>query len=221
MKKIALIFTSVLSLSLMQGCMTYDPYTGDKKTSNSTKGATAGAITGAILGNQVKGSKKTRQKAQIAGALLGGLIGGGVGNYMDKQEAQLRRDLANTGVSVGRNGKKIILNMPGNITFNVGNASIQNDFHQVLDAVAKVLKNYKDTDIEISGHTDSTGSNQANQVLSEQRASSVGSYLRRQGIQRKRIDIVGFGESQPLTSNKTSTGRTKNRRVELTLTPQG
>ena len=221
LKRSYLFAVTLVSASLLQACVTYDPYSGEKKTSNATKGAVAGAVAGAVLGNQVKGNKKTRQNARVAGALLGGLIGGGVGNQMDKQEAQLRHDLANTGVGVTRQGDQIILNMPGNITFETGRASIKGNFHQVLDAVAKVLTEYKDTSVQVAGHTDSVGSARDNQVLSEQRARSVANYLQTRGVSASRMSTSGFGESQPVASNTSEAGRSQNRRVEITLAPRG
>jgi outer membrane protein OmpA-like peptidoglycan-associated protein len=201
--------------------MTYDPYTDEKKVSSATTGAVVGAVAGGVLGNQVKGDKKTRQNARIAGAAAGAAIGGGIGGYMDKQEAELRQKLKATGVSVTRKGEQIVLNMPGNITFETGKATLNPSFNDVLASVALVLKEYDKTNVEVAGHTDNVGNAQNNQVLSEQRANSVASFLRGNGVAAKRIIASGYGQSNPIAENTSEGGRAQNRRVEITLTPQG
>lgn len=202
-------------------CVTKDATTDQNEVSGATVGAVAGAVAGAVLGNQVKGDKNTRQNARIAGAAAGAAIGGGIGNYMDKQEEKLRQKLRASGVSVTRKGDQIVLNMPGNITFETAKAQINPGFESVLDSVAEVLKEYKDTAIEVSGHTDSRGKMEANQVLSKQRADAVAQFLRQKGVAPARISAVGYGQSQPIADNATEEGRAQNRRVEVLLTPKG
>jgi outer membrane protein OmpA-like peptidoglycan-associated protein len=200
--------------ALVAGCYTMDPYTGEKKVSDTTKGAGIGALGGAAVGALAGGGK-----GALIGASVGALAGGAVGNYMDRQEAKLRAQLQGTGVSVSRNGDNINLVMPGNITFASGRADLNPSFFGVLDSVAVVLKEYDKTTIDVTGHTDSTGSAQKNGALSEQRASSVAQYLRTKGISDQRIAANGYGSTRPVTSNDTPEGRQKNRRVELTLAP--
>ncbi len=203
------------------GCKTLDPYTGEQKTSNSTKGGAIGAGIGALLGyvSARDRSSRSRRKAILIGAGIGGLSGAAVGNYMDKQEAQLRQQLEGTGVSVTRNGDELILNMPGNITFDTGKSNLKPQFDSVLDSVVLVLKKYNKTLIEVAGHTDSVGSKASNQKLSYYRATSVGNYLIDHGIDSQRILTVGHGEERPIADNTTAAGRQLNRRVELTLIP--
>lgn len=198
----------------LAGCTTVNPYTQEQQTSKAAMGAGAGAVTGAIIG-AMKGDRKTALK----GAVLGAAAGGGVGYYMDVQEAKLRQRLSGTGVSVSRVGNNLILNMPGNVTFTTGNSSINAGFYQVLDSVAIILKEYSDTTITVIGHTDSVGDETYNQGLSEQRAQSVASYLRSQGVVGQRFNVMGYGEQSPIASNSTKEGRAQNRRVEITLTP--
>lgn len=214
---IALIATSFT----LGACTTLDPYTGEKKISKATTGAAIGALTGALLGNVTSRDKdrRERQKRTLIGAGIGALAGGAVGNYMDRQEMELRQQLEGTGVSVIRDGDNLVLNMPGNLTFAVNNDTVAPNFYEVLNSVGLVLKKYEKTAIEIAGHTDSTGTNQLNQSLSERRARSVGAYLQSQGIPNVRIQTVGFGESRPIADNTSSGGRAANRRVELTLIP--
>nr|WP_282104228.1 OmpA family protein [Marinobacter alexandrii] len=198
--------------------MTYDPYTGEEKTSSATKGSIIGALGGAAIGAATS-SKSDRGKGALIGAAGGAAIGGGIGYYMDKQEAQLRRKLEGSGVRVVRNGDQIELIMPGNITFDLNQSSIKPSFTDTLESVGLVLKEFDKTIIQIEGHTDSSGSQSYNQLLSEQRAGSVRDFLLNQNIAPKRTRAVGYGERYPLASNDSAAGREQNRRVELTLVP--
>jgi outer membrane protein OmpA-like peptidoglycan-associated protein len=150
---------------------------------------------------------------------VGALAGGAIGNYMDRQQAQLRHDLAGTGVSVTRMGDNITLNMPGNITFKSGSSELDPSFYKVLNSVNLVVKKYNKTVVEVAGHTDNTGAAEYNQQLSERRANSVAQYLESQGLANNRVVTVGAGETRPVADNSTPEGRQANRRVELTLTP--
>ncbi|WP_203141607.1 OmpA family protein [Marinobacter mangrovi] len=213
---------TIMALSVavvtLNGCMTYDPYTGEEKVSNATKGSVIGAVTGAAIGAATS-SKKDRGKGALIGAAAGGAAGGGIGYYMDRQEADLRHKLEGTGVRVQRNGNQIQLIMPGNITFDVDQSSIRSSFTDVLESVSLVLEEYDETIIQIDGYTDSTGSASYNQLLSERRASSVRDFLLNQGIASNRTRATGHGENNPIASNSTESGRAQNRRVELTLVP--
>nr|WP_282451055.1 OmpA family protein [Marinobacter bryozoorum] len=198
--------------------MTYDPYTGEEKTSNATKGSVIGAIGGAAVGAATS-SSSDRGKGALIGAAGGAAVGGGIGYYMDRQEAQLRQRLEGSGVRVVRNGDQIELVMPGNITFNTDQSTIRPSFTGVLESVALVLKEFDETVIQVDGHTDSTGSDSYNQLLSERRAGSVRDFLLNQGIAPARTRATGYGERYPAASNDTAAGREQNRRVELTLVP--
>ena len=223
MNKIAnLIFAFTISGAvLISGCTTFDAYTGEEKVSNTAKGASIGAGVGAVVAyfaNKDESSKE-RQKRMLAAAGVGAIAGGGVGYYMDAQEAKLRKQLRDSGVSVVREGDKINLIMPGNITFDTDKANIKTDFNDVLDSVALVLEEFDKTIIAVAGHTDSTGSREYNQRLSEKRAQKVAGYLMSHKIVEARFDVVGFGEDYPIADNSDAAGRAQNRRVELTLIP--
>ncbi|MCG7918893.1 MAG: OmpA family protein [Candidatus Thiodiazotropha taylori] len=207
------------ALILLQACTTVDPYSREEKTAKATTGAVIGAVAGAVIGIATSKDKKKRKERALKGAGIGAIAGGGVGYYMDVQEAKLRQRLENTGVSVTREGDNIILNLPGNITFEVDKTDVKADFVEILDSVALVLNEYKSTMIEVAGHTDSTGSESYNQRLSQQRAQSVSEILNRNGVAGVRIDTVGYGETRPIASNGNAAGRQQNRRVELTLLP--
>jgi outer membrane protein OmpA-like peptidoglycan-associated protein len=210
----------VLGASLvLAACQTTDPYTGEQKTSNTTKGAAIGAGVGVAIGLLTGDSSSERKKRALILGGAGGLAGGAVGNYMDRQEAKLRTQLQGTGVSVTRSGDNIILNMPGNVTFMTNSADINASFYQVLTSVALVLKEFDKTVVDIAGHADSSGPDDKNLELSQRRAGSVSGYLAGQGINPQRLIATGYGETRPIASNDTAEGRAQNRRVEITLLP--
>ena len=198
------------------GCTTVNPYTREDQTSKAAKGAGIGAAAGAVVGLLAKGDKLENA---LIGAGVGAIAGGGVGYYMDVQEAKLRQKLEGTGVSVTRMGDNITLNMPSSITFALNSADLNAQFYNALDGVSMVLKEYDKTLIEVAGHTDSSGSDQYNQALSQRRAQSVASYLSSHGVQPTRLMPVGAGEGHPVASNDSEQGRAMNRRVEMTIVP--
>ncbi|MDJ0926192.1 MAG: OmpA family protein [Gammaproteobacteria bacterium] len=204
---------------VVSSCTTFDPYTQEEKTSNVTKGALIGAAGGAVVGLITGDDSSERKKNALIGAGIGALGGGAVGYYTDQQELKLRKRLEGTGVSVTRIGDNITLNMPGNVTFAVDNADISADFYPVLDSVALVLNEFEKTFIEVAGHTDSTGSHDYNQLLSERRANSVVSYFISREVRGDRFIPVGAGETRPIATNDSSEGRSLNRRVEITIVP--
>src|SRR5690606_36420639 len=208
----------VMAIAL-PACTTVNPYTREEETASATTGAVIGAVAGAVVGAAAGDDSRDRRRRALLGAGVGALAGGSVGYYMDVQEAKLRQQLEGTGVSVTRDGDNIILNMPGNITFQTNSSNLNTSFHEVLNSVTLVLKEYEKTLIEVAGHTDSTGAAAYNHGLSEQRAYSVGKYLIGQGISQSRVLTIGYGETRPVASNDTPAGRAQNRRVELTLIP--
>lgn len=218
MKKSVIGLLMVLTMFL-QGCSSMqsrDPYTGETQVNNTTKGVGIGAVTGAVAGALLAGNPT---KGAIIGGAVGALAGGGIGHYMDTQETELRQTLVGSGVQVSRQGDNVQLIMPGNITFETGSALINASFYSVLNSVAKVINKYDSTVVDITGHTDNTGTAQRNQVLSQERADSVMAYLSGQGVARYRIHAFGVGFSQPIASNATEQGRAQNRRVEILLRP--
>jgi outer membrane protein OmpA-like peptidoglycan-associated protein len=204
---------------MLGACTTLDPYTQESKTSNATKGAIIGAVSGAVVGLISGDDSVERRKRALIGAGVGALAGGAVGYYMDQQEAKLRAELEGTGVSVTRIGDNITLNMPGHVTFATDSSDLNPDFLGVLGSVSKVLTEFDQTIVEVAGHTDSDGSIEYNQGLSERRARSVAQYFRSQDILEQRLITVGKGELRPVTDNSTSAGKQANRRVEITMVP--
>jgi outer membrane protein OmpA-like peptidoglycan-associated protein len=204
---------------VLSACETLDPYTQESKTSNATKGAAIGALAGAAVGLASGDDAVERRQHALIGAGVGALAGGSVGYYMDKQEAELRAELQGTGVSVSRAGDNITLNMPGNVTFATNSSDLNAAFFDVLNSVSKVLKEYNKTVVEVAGHTDSSGSDEYNQSLSERRANSVAQYLKSQSVDSQRMIIIGLGEAMPVADNARAEGKQANRRVEITMVP--
>lgn len=205
--------------ALAAGCETMDPYTGESETSKATKGALIGAAAGAVVGLASGDDAVDRRQRALIGAGVGALAGGSVGYYMDRQEAKLRAELEGTGVSVTRIGDNITLNMPGNITFATNSADLNASFLEVLGGVTKVLKEFDQTVVEVAGHTDSTGTDEYNQGLSQRRSESVSQYFTSRNISSQRLITVGMGETRPVADNGTANGRQANRRVEITMVP--
>jgi len=204
----------------LAACQTTNPYTGQPEMSNTAKGAGIGALAGAAIGALTNTSHGNQAATNaLIGAGVGALAGGGVGYYMDQQEKKLRMQLQGTGVSVTRMGDNIILNMPGNITFASSSSDINSGFYNTLNSVALVLKEYNKTIVTVAGHTDSTGSDELNNNLSQARANSVAQYLINQGLFPQRFVVQGYGKTRPIAPNETPDGRAKNRRVEIQLSP--
>lgn len=214
------VLCGVLSTLLLAGCASYTGQTTDPNDPNRTRrNALIGAGIGTALG-LLSGSDATeRRQHALIGAGVGGLAGGAIGAYQDRQEAELRRQTAGTGIDVSRDGDVIKLNLPDGVTFDFGKSSLKPQFYSALNNVAATLKEYDQTIVEVSGHTDSIGSDAANQVLSEARANAVADYLIGQGLMRQRFEILGMGERYPIASNETDSGRAKNRRVEIRVLP--
>ena len=217
--KSSIVVAGIAALSL-SACTTMNAYTGQQQLSSTAGGAMIGAGTGAVVGALAGAATGNDPRiAALIGAGLGGLTGAAVGHYMDQQEAELRAQLQSTGVSVTRVGNQIILNMPSNITFDTDSATVKPDFNQTLVSVGLVLKKFNKTIVDVYGHTDNTGSDAHNQDLSQRRAVSVATILANQGIDQRRFYIEGKGETDPIASNATETGRTQNRRVEIQISP--
>ncbi|CAM3932429.1 MULTISPECIES: OmpA family protein [Pseudomonadaceae] len=204
-------------MALLAGCTT-NPYTGESQAGKAGIYGGIGAATGAVIGAATS-SKKDRGKGALIGAAVGGAAGGGYGYYVDTQEAKLRQTLQGTGVQVQRNGDDLKLIMPGNITFASNSADISSSFYPTLNSLVLVFKEFNKNGVNIVGHTDSTGSQELNQSLSQRRAQSVANYLTANGVPGQRISAYGAGPSQPIASNATDAGRAQNRRVEINLRP--
>nr|WP_136252613.1 OmpA family protein [Ningiella ruwaisensis] len=206
---IALVTSVLVAAGSISGC-------ANQNYSNTQKGAAIGTVVGAIAG---KGTGDNDKSRYLWGGIVGGLAGAAIGNYMDKQEQQMREELSDTGVDVYREGDNLRLVMPANITFDTNKTTLDQSFYPVLEDVATVINEYEKTTLRIVGHTDSTGTAEYNKQLSLARAEKVKSVLNQYGVDDRRVVTSGQGEFDPIASNETAQGREQNRRVELMIVP--
>jgi len=195
---------------VLAGCISAtDP--NRKTKQGAAVGAAAGAVAGAVVGNQ-SGNRNT---GAVIGAAVGAGVGGAVGHRMDKQQAELAEV---EGLEVERTADdEIAVTIQGDLLYDVDSATLRPSSRATLDDMSGVLANYPDTMIQVSGHADSTGSEEHNQELSMRRAQTVSSYLSSQGVAGSRIESRGYGETIPRESNETAEGRQLNRRVEIRI----
>jgi outer membrane protein OmpA-like peptidoglycan-associated protein len=184
-------------------------------------GTGIGAAVGAGLGQVIGGDTKSTLVGAGIGAALGGVAGGTIGRYMDNQEAALRQQFAaSDAANIQRDANVLAVTFKSDVLFDVNSAVLKPGSYTEINRVANVLVQYPQTNIQIAGHTDSTGSETYNQELSESRAMSVKNALVNQGVSPERMRAIGFGEGQPIADNSTEAGRQLNRRVVVTIEPQ-
>ena len=182
--------------------------------------ARGGAITGALIGGALGASSDDNKLGKaLVGAGIGAALGGVIGTNLDQQAADLRA--VNGNFTVTNNGQYLVVNMPQDLLFGTDSATLRPDLTRDIKAIAANLQQYPNSQIEVVGHTDNTGSSAYNQDLSQRRAVSVAEVLRGAGVPNARIAAFGRGEDQPLptASNLTPEGRAKNRRVEIIIRP--
>jgi outer membrane protein OmpA-like peptidoglycan-associated protein len=201
-------------LLLSAGCATNPDGTTEYK--RTAIGALAGAAVGAGGGALIAGRGR-RGTGALIGGVVGAAGGGAVGNYMDRQAAEMKRNLPEA--AVAREGDKLYVALPSGILFDVDKTEIKPAARKSIAKAAEVLVKYPDTYITVEGHTDSTGTTEYNQKLSERRADAVRDMLMRDGVPASRIGINGYGESDPVADNSTPEGRQSNRRVQLEIRP--
>jgi outer membrane protein OmpA-like peptidoglycan-associated protein len=187
--------------------------------SRARQGAAAGALVGAFTGLAARPRDTSPLLAGAAGAVIGAAVGGAIGTALDRQAADLRRDLDNPDVGIVNTGESLIVTMPQDILFDTASAALRPDLQADLRKVAANLLRYPDTTVEVIGHTDSTGTAAYNADLSQRRAAAVASVLINAGVPAARVSAVGRGETMPVATNLTPEGRAKNRRVELVIRP--
>ena len=180
------------------------------------KGAAIGAGGGAVVGGVIGKISGNTALGAILGAAVGGTAGAVIGKNMDKQADEIKNTVPSA--KVERVGEGITVEFSNSVLYAFNSADLNAGSNNTLDDLIKVLNKYPDTDIEVQGHTDSTGTHEYNQGLSERRASSVDSYLKSHGISSSRITTKGFGETAPKYSNSTAEGRAQNRRAEFLIT---
>jgi outer membrane protein OmpA-like peptidoglycan-associated protein len=209
---------SVLILSLSAG-LTGCASTGSQERQDrvtqrdrTVKGASVGAVAGAAAA-VLKGERQADEI--LAGAAIGAVVGGSIGAYMDHQQEKLAHIPGTTVERVGED--TLLVHFNSDVLFDVDSATLDSSGRNTLEDVAGVLKQYDKTAVVVQGHTDSTGSEEHNQVLSERRADSVRNYLDSRGVDDQRLTAVGMGEGYPVASNETTSGRQQNRRVDILL----
>lgn len=202
MRRVIPFLAVVAALAVLAGCASM---------SRTQKGAVIGAAAGAATGAAVS---KNDTKGAVIGGAIGAVAGGIIGNYLDKQAEKMREV---EGAQVEREGDQLKVTFENRILFDFDSSTLKPAAKTQLDQVARVLTEYPDTDILVMGHTDSQGTDEYNQRLSERRARAVEGYLESKGVGGSRITAKGYGESVPIADNATEAGRAQNRRVELSI----
>ena len=205
-----------LALAVLSGCANMT-----ETQSGTAKGAGIGAVAGALLGAATGGGSR----GAVTGAALGGAIGAGGGyiwsKKMQDQKAAMEKATVGTGVAVTQTtDNRLKLDIPSDVSFDVGRAVIKPNFDPILNQFASSLNQHPSTTVSIIGHTDNTGSDAVNNPLSVNRADAARDYLVGRGVARNRIATDGRGEREPIADNNTSQGRDKNRRIEIYVAEQ-
>lgn len=202
--KLIIILTVCISIVFM-GC----------GASNTVKGGAIGAGAGGVLGALIGKAAGNTAAGAIIGAAVGGTAGALIGHHMDKQAEEMKQDIQ--GAKIERIGEGIKITFESGILFKTNSSDLQPAAQDNIGKLAVILNKYPDTNILVEGHTDSTGSSELNQKLSERRAESVASFAKGKGVAASRFTTVGYGYSQPVASNATPDGRAQNRRVEIAI----
>lgn len=211
-----LIFVTGASLLLATACTDPAQVGGYDPNEKAKSGALLGGIIGAGVGAIVSEDKG---KGAVIGGVVGAAGGAAYGNYLDKQEAELRQQLNDDRIQITNTGDRLIVTMPEDILFAVDSTAINSGLRGDLLTVASSLQDYPDSTVQVVGHTDNTGSAAHNQDLSERRANAVADVLMNGGVEFRRIQTIGRGEDQPVASNLTPEGRAQNRRVDIVILP--
>jgi outer membrane protein OmpA-like peptidoglycan-associated protein len=194
--------------------------TESKTQKGAVYGAGGGAVAGAIIGQIIGRSPESTLIGAAIGAAVGGAAGAGIGSMMDKQEKQLRQELADSdAAAVRREGNLLAISLKGDVTFDKDSAIIKPGLYPEIYKIADALMQYPDTVARVEGHTDNTGTEAYNMDLSVRRAQAVKNILIQRGVPSSRVEAVGFGESMPIATNDIEAGRAQNRRVEIKIAP--
>lgn len=178
-------------------------------------GAIVGAASGAVAGGLIGKAAGSTAKGAIIGAAVGGAAGAVIGARMDKQAAELSKEIE--AAKVERVGEGILVTFDSGILFDYDSATVKQAARDNLRNLATSLEKYPDTNVMLVGHTDADGTDAYNQGLSERRASAAAAFLASEGVPRARIDATGRGEAEPVASNDTAPGKAQNRRVEIAI----
>lgn len=210
--KLAILATA--SALALTGCVSNTPQPMGERTQS-------GAIIGGMLGGFLGATNNDSNPAMgaVVGAAAGALAGGAIGAALDRQAQDLRGTLANDQIMIQNTGRELIVTMPDGILFDVDSAAIRASLQSDIRALARNLRQYPDTTVDVLGHTDNTGSAAYNEDLSARRAQAVAGVLLEEGVAPGRVRAIGRGEDDPVASNLTPEGRQLNRRVEVIIRP--
>lgn len=203
--KVIFLLSTLAVFVLIYGC----------GASNTVKGGVIGGVGGGVVGGVIGNQFGNTALGAVIGAAVGGTAGALIGNNMDKQAEELEQELENARIE--RVGEGILISFDSGILFGYDSSTLQPEAKANISKLADILKKYPDSNVLITGHTDSDGSDNYNQTLSEKRAKSVSDYAMYQGISSSRLSIVGLGENEPVASNDTADGKQLNRRVEIAI----
>jgi outer membrane protein OmpA-like peptidoglycan-associated protein len=191
---------------------------GDSLT-NAQRGAIIGGLAGAAVGNSADSNEP---RGAILGAVAGAAVGAAAGNFLDQQEAKLQEDLAGSGIDIDNQGDQLVLTGDSSaIEFAFDSAALSASSRAQIATIADTLVQFPQSRVEVVGHTDSVGSAEYNQSLSERRALAVVDVLEANGVTGQRLSAFAAGENEPVASNDTDAGRAMNRRVEIAIIPTG
>lgn len=204
LKYVVVIFVITVSV-FISGC----------GASNTVKGGVIGGVSGGVVGGVIGNQFGNTTLGAVIGAAVGGTAGALIGNNMDKQAEEMENELEDA--KIERVGEGILISFDSGILFGYDSSTLQAEAKANISKLADILKKYPDSNILITGHTDSDGTEAYNQTLSEKRAKSVSDYAMYQGISSSRLSIVGLGENEPIESNATDGGKKLNRRVEIAI----
>jgi outer membrane protein OmpA-like peptidoglycan-associated protein len=212
-KVIALL--SIIGIFLLTSCAAQN-----KTQQGAQYGAGGGAIAGALIGQLIGGNTESTLIGAAIGAAVGGATGAGVGKMMDNQERDMRQALANSeAAAVRREGNLLAITLKGDVTFDHNSAMVRPGLYPEVDRIANVMVQYPETVIRVEGHTDSSGTEQYNLDLAARRAAAVKELIVQKGVSSSRIETVTYGETRPIATNETESGRQMNRRVEIMIAP--
>jgi outer membrane protein OmpA-like peptidoglycan-associated protein len=202
------------SIAMLAGCQTAPPTPVVRPAAFTPLGLGAPYLYGEVIGGHKSRAAKMRSaKIRPLGAAA-------VPAYVASLETELRRQTAGIGLDVLRVGNGIVIRIPAALTFDAASASVNPQFDATLLEIARTVKTRNQTFVDVFGHTDTSGTPQVNQSLSDKRAAAVAAYLGGHGVSKARIASKGLGETAPLYNPETSeTEKAANRRVEIRLIP--
>lgn len=213
------LLAGTCALFTLSACTDPNYVDGNDPNAKAKQGALIGGLVGAAAGAISGGNAKEKRQNAVKGALLGAGGGAIVGNILDRQEADLRRDLGNDRIGINNTGDRLIVTLPQDITFATDSTTVRSDLQRDLQALAGNLRAYPNSTVQVIGHTDSDGDAAYNVDLSKRRAASVALVLFNAGVPQSRVQTYGRGEDQPVATNLTPEGKAQNRRVEVVILP--